>query len=107
MLFQQSWLFEIDYSKVSDIDYFTATLAEAAMATVHAQLLQVAPKQLNVLIPGCVSVLVRDFQVLTTSNNLPYRLPDASVEYNYYVSEVMEYFNYYDQSCIDIYAPTL
>ncbi|MEZ9448850.1 LPS assembly protein LptD [Vibrio splendidus] len=90
-IFQQSWLFEIDYSKVSDIDYFT-DLSSGIGNREDGQLLQegrATYRSQN----WDASVLVRDFQVLTTSNNLPYRLM-PQLEYNYYAPEVMEYLDF-------------
>ncbi|OQQ07082.1 LPS assembly protein LptD [Vibrio splendidus] len=90
-IFQQSWLFEVDYSKVSDIDYFT-DLSSGIGNREDGQLLQegrATYRSQN----WDASVLVRDFQVLTTSNNLPYRLM-PQLEYNYYAPEVMEYLDF-------------
>ena len=90
-IFQQSWLFEVDYSKVSDIDYFT-DLSSGIGNREDGQLLQegrATYRSQN----WDASVLVRDFQVLTTSNNLPYRLM-PQLEYNYYAPEVMDYLDF-------------
>ncbi|MBU2911699.1 LPS assembly protein LptD [Vibrio splendidus] len=90
-IFQESWLFEVDYSKVSDIDYFT-DLSSGIGNREDGQLLQegrATYRSQN----WDASVLVRDFQVLTTSNNLPYRLM-PQLEYNYYAPEVMEYLDF-------------
>ncbi|OBT24561.1 LPS assembly protein LptD [Vibrio splendidus] len=90
-IYQQSWLFEVDYSKVSDIDYFT-DLSSGIGNREDGQLLQegrATYRSQN----WDASVLVRDFQVLTTSNNLPYRLM-PQLEYNYYAPEVMEYLDF-------------
>ncbi|WP_299126926.1 LPS assembly protein LptD [uncultured Vibrio sp.] len=91
-IFQQSWLFEIDYSKVSDIDYFTDVSGSSIGNREDGQLLQEG-KATYRSHNWDASVLVRDFQVLTTSNNLPYRLM-PQLEYNYYAPEVMEYLNF-------------
>ncbi|PTP29960.1 LPS assembly protein LptD [Vibrio splendidus] len=90
-IFQESWLFEVDYSKVSDIDYFT-DLSSGIGNREDGQLLQegrATYRSQN----WDASVLVRDFQVLTTSNNLPYRLM-PQLEYNYYAPEVMDYLDF-------------
>ncbi|NOI90348.1 LPS assembly protein LptD [Vibrio splendidus] len=91
-IFQQSWLFEVDYSKVSDIDYFT-DLSSGIGNREDGQLLQegrATYRSQN----WDASVLVRDFQVLTdTKNNLPYRLM-PQLEYNYYAPEVMDYLDF-------------
>ncbi|CAK2139166.1 LPS assembly protein LptD [Vibrio crassostreae] len=91
-IFQQSWLFEIDYSKVSDIDYFTDVSGSSIGNREDGQLLQEGKATYRSQ-NWDASVLVRDFQVLTTSNNLPYRLM-PQLEYNYYAPEVMEYLDF-------------
>ncbi|OBS94433.1 LPS assembly protein LptD [Vibrio tasmaniensis] len=90
-IFQESWLFEVDYSKVSDIDYFT-DLSSGIGNREDGQLLQEGQATYRSQ-NWDASVLVRDFQVLTTSNNLPYRLM-PQLEYNYYAPEVMEYLDF-------------
>ncbi|MFA0013559.1 LPS assembly protein LptD [Vibrio lentus] len=90
-IFQQSWLFEVDYSKVSDIDYFT-DLSSGIGNREDGQLLQEGQATYRSQ-NWDASVLVRDFQVLTTSNNLPYRLM-PQLEYNYYAPEVMDYLDF-------------
>ncbi|MEZ8348920.1 LPS assembly protein LptD [Vibrio splendidus] len=90
-IFQESWLFEVDYSKVSDIDYFT-DLSSGIGNREDGQLLQEGKATYRSQ-NWDASVLVRDFQVLTTSNNLPYRLM-PQLEYNYYAPEVMEYLDF-------------
>ncbi|MEZ8246384.1 LPS assembly protein LptD [Vibrio splendidus] len=91
-IFQESWLFEVDYSEVSDIDYFT-DLSSGIGNREDGQLLQegrATYRSQN----WDASVLVRDFQVLTdTTNNLPYRLM-PQLEYNYYAPEVMDYLDF-------------
>ncbi len=91
-IFQQSWLFEVDYSKVSDIDYFTDVSGSSIGNREDGQLLQEG-KATYRSHNWDASVLVRDFQVLTTSNNLPYRLM-PQLEYNYYAPEVMQYLDF-------------
>ncbi|KAB0481103.1 LPS assembly protein LptD [Vibrio sp. IB15] len=91
-IFQESWLFEVDYSKVSDIDYFTDVSSSSIGNREDGQLLQEGQATYRSH-NWDASVLVRDFQVLTTSNNLPYRLM-PQLEYNYYAPEVMEYLDF-------------
>lgn len=91
-IFQQSWLFEVDYSKVSDIDYFTDVSGSSIGNREDGQLLQEGKATYRSQ-NWDASVLVRDFQVLTTSNNLPYRLM-PQLEYNYYAPELMEYLDF-------------
>ncbi|MDH5925655.1 LPS assembly protein LptD [Vibrio lentus] len=99
-IFQQSWLFEVDYSKVSDIDYFT-DLSSGIGNREDGQLLQEGKATYRSQ-NWDASVLVRDFQVLTTSNNLPYRLM-PQLEYNYYAPEVMDYLDFDVISHISIF----
>ncbi|MEZ8062538.1 MULTISPECIES: LPS assembly protein LptD [Vibrio] len=91
-IFQQSWLFELDYSKVSDIDYFTDVNSSSIGNREDGQLLQEGQATYRSQ-NWDASILVRDFQVLTTTNNLPYRLM-PQLEYNYYAPEVMEYLDF-------------
>ncbi|MCG9552263.1 LPS assembly protein LptD [Vibrio sp. Isolate31] len=100
-IFQQSWLFEIDYSKVSDIDYFTDVSGSSIGNREDGQLLQEG-KATYRSHNWDASVLVRDFQVLTTSNNLPYRLM-PQLEYNYYAPEVMKYLDFDMNSHVSIF----
>ncbi|WP_052880138.1 LPS assembly protein LptD [Vibrio coralliirubri] len=89
-IFQQSWLFEVDYSKVSDIDYFTDVSSSSIGNREDGQLLQEGKATYRSQ-NWDASVLVRDFQVLTP-NNQPYRLM-PQLEYNYYAPEVMKYLD--------------
>ncbi|MGF1753671.1 LPS assembly protein LptD [Vibrio makurazakiensis] len=90
-IFQENWKVEIDYSKVSDIGYFSdidssignqedGQLLQEGRATYRSQ-------------SWDASLLVRDFQVLTDTGNLPYRLM-PQLEYNYYAPEVMKYLDF-------------
>ncbi|WP_081322243.1 LPS assembly protein LptD [Vibrio coralliirubri] len=90
-IFQQSWLFEVDYSKVSDIDYFTDVSGSNIGNREDGQLLQEGKATYRTQ-NWDASVLVRDFQVLT-ENNQPYRLM-PQLEYNYYAPEVMKYLDF-------------
>ncbi|EAP92588.1 organic solvent tolerance protein precursor [Vibrio splendidus 12B01] len=90
-IFQESWLFEVDYSKVSDIDYFTDVSSSSIGNREDGQLLQEGQATYRSQ-NWDASVLVRDFQVLTP-NNQPYRLM-PQLEYNYYAPEVMKYLDF-------------
>ncbi|PMJ92272.1 LPS assembly protein LptD [Vibrio sp. 10N.261.55.A7] len=90
-IFQEAWKFEIDYSKVSDIAYFSHVDSSIGNRE-DGQLLQEG-KATYRSEDWDASVLVRDFQVLTTSGNLPYRLM-PQVEFNYYAPEVMKYVDF-------------
>ncbi|EKF9563972.1 LPS assembly protein LptD [Vibrio cholerae] len=92
-IFQQAWKFEIDYSKVSDINYFShidsgignredGQLIQEGRATYRNDNWDSA-------------LLVRDFQLLTEDknrSNLPYRLM-PQLSYNYYAPETMKYLD--------------
>ncbi|WP_210444163.1 LPS assembly protein LptD, partial [Vibrio crassostreae] len=91
-IFQQSWLFEVDYSKVSDTKYFTEVSSSDIGNREDGQLLQEGQATYRSQ-NWDASVLVRDFQVLTEEDNLPYRLM-PQLEYNYYAPEVMEYLDF-------------
>lgn len=92
-IFQQAWKFEIDYSKVSDINYFShidsgignredGQLIQEGRATYRSDNWDSA-------------LLVRDFQLLTEDKNrfnLPYRLM-PQLSYNYYAPETMKYLD--------------
>ncbi|MFS1862471.1 LPS assembly protein LptD [Vibrio lentus] len=92
-IFQESWLFEVDYSKVSDVDYFRDINGSSIGNREDGQLLQEGQATYRSQ-SWDVSILVRDFQVLTNStNNLPYRLM-PQLEYNYYAPELMEYLDF-------------
>ena len=80
-IYKQAWKFDIDYSKVSDVDYFTDVDSSIGNRE-DGQLMQsgsVAYRALN----WDASVAVRDFQVLTEGENQPYQLM-PQVKFNYY-----------------------
>ncbi|MEZ8607466.1 LPS assembly protein LptD [Vibrio sp. 10N.239.311.G01] len=91
-IFQDSWLFEVDYSKVSDTKYFTEVSSSDIGNREDGQLLQEGKATYRSQ-NWDASVLVRDFQVLTEEDNLPYRLM-PQLEYNYYAPEVMDYLDF-------------
>ncbi len=81
-IFKQAWKFEVDYSEVSDINYFR-DLSSSVGNREDGQLLQegeVTYRSEN----WDLGLLVRDFQVLSNNEEaLPYRvLPQ--VDFNYY-----------------------
>ncbi|NRB69874.1 MAG: LPS assembly protein LptD [Vibrio sp.] len=90
-IFQENWKFEIDYSKVSDISYFSNIDSSLGNQS-DGQLLQEARATYRSL-TWDAAVLTRDFQVLTTSSNTPYRLL-PQVEFNYYSPELMRYLDF-------------
>ncbi|WP_019277502.1 LPS assembly protein LptD [Vibrio coralliilyticus] len=90
-IFQENWKFEIDYSKVSDISYFSNIDSSLGNQS-DGQLLQEA-QAIYRSSAWDATVLTRDFQVLTTSSNTPYRLL-PQVEFNYYAPELMRYLDF-------------
>ncbi|ENM5826281.1 LPS assembly protein LptD [Vibrio metoecus] len=92
-IFQQAWKFEIDYSKVSDINYFS-DLDSGIGNREDGQLIQEGRATYR-SDNWDAALLVRDFQLLTkdtTSTNLPYRLM-PQLSYNYYAPETMKYLD--------------
>ncbi|KJY66652.1 LPS biosynthesis protein [Vibrio coralliilyticus] len=90
-IFQENWKFEIDYSKVSDISYFSNVDSSLGSQS-DGQLLQEAQATYRSS-AWDATILTRDFQVLTTSSNTPYRLL-PQVEFNYYAPELMRYLDF-------------
>ncbi len=92
-IFQQAWKFEIDYSKVSDINYFS-DLDSGIGNREDGQLIQEGRATYR-SDNWDSALLVRDFQLLTdnpSSSNLPYRLM-PQLSYNYYAPELMKYLD--------------
>lgn len=82
-IFQENWKFEIDYTQVSDIDYFR-DLSSSIGNREDGQLLQSAEASYRVQ-NWDTTVRVRDFQVLDDTTK-PYRLM-PQVEFNYYAPQ--------------------
>ncbi len=90
-IYQQNWKINADYSKVSDIEYFTHVDSTIGNKE-DGQLIQefgATYRSTN----WDSSLLARDFQVLTTSDNLPYRLL-PQLDFNYYAPELMRYLDF-------------
>ncbi len=93
-IFNQAWKFEIDYSKVSDVDYFSDLDSDIGNRE-DGQLIQdgrVTYRSQN----WDTSIQVRQFQLLLenqTSANQPYRLM-PQVAFNYYSPELMRYLDF-------------
>ncbi|NOH70089.1 LPS assembly protein LptD [Vibrio pectenicida] len=90
-IYQENWKFETDYSKVSDIRYFTDNGSSIGNQS-DGQLLQEAVATYRSS-NWDASILTRDFQLLTESSNTPYRLL-PQLEFNYYAPEVMRYLDF-------------
>lgn len=81
-IFLESWKFEVDYSKVSDVDYFT-DLSSSIGNREDGQLLQSGEVSYRSK-AWDTTLRMRDFQVLSSST--PYRLM-PQLEYNYYAPQ--------------------
>lgn len=79
-IFHESWKFEVDYSKVSDITYFS-DLSSGIGKREDGQLLQSVEASYRST-AWDTTLRVRDFQVLSSSS-YPYRLM-PQLEFNYY-----------------------
>ncbi|MGY5614384.1 LPS assembly protein LptD [Vibrio brasiliensis] len=90
-IYQENWKFTADYSKVSDISYFT-DIDSSIGNKEDGQLIQEMEATYR-SDNWDASLLARDFQVLTTSNNLPYRLL-PQLQFNYYAPELMRYLDF-------------
>ncbi|MBW3697203.1 LPS assembly protein LptD [Vibrio sp. T187] len=86
-IYQQSWKFDIDYSRVSDIDYFT-DIDSSIGSREDGQLLQSGKASFRSA-NWDTSIEVRDFQILTTDGNQPYQLM-PQVKFNYYAPTILE-----------------
>jgi LPS-assembly protein len=90
-IYDRAWKFSIDYGKVSDIDYFSDITSNIGTRQ-DGQLVQEG--QISYRSDDWdLSLLTRDFQILTTSGNQPYRLL-PEVTFNYYAPEVMRYLDF-------------
>ena len=90
-IYDQSWKFDIDYSKVSDIDYFT-DIDSAIGNREDGQLIQEGEITYRSH-AWDLSLMARDFQVLTEGGNLPYRLL-PQLKFNYYTPELTPYLDF-------------
>ncbi|NVJ57979.1 MAG: LPS assembly protein LptD, partial [Vibrionaceae bacterium] len=90
-IYQKSWKFHVDYSKVSDIDYFTDVDSSIGKRE-DGQLVQEGSVQYRAS-NWNATLLTRDFQVLTDRDNLPYMmLPQLT--FNYYAPELLRYLDF-------------
>lgn len=85
-IYQQSWKFDIDYSQVSDIDYFTDVDSSIGNRE-DGQLVQSGKASFRTT-NWDTSIEVRDFQILTTDGNQPYQLM-PQVKFNYYAPTML------------------
>ncbi|MCG3766857.1 LPS assembly protein LptD [Vibrio cincinnatiensis] len=89
-IYQQAWKFDFDYSRVSDIEYFS-DLSSGVGHREDGQLIQQGRVSYRST-SWDASLLARDFQVLTTGDNQPYRLM-PQIAFNYYAPEVLRYLD--------------
>ncbi|EHU4913211.1 LPS assembly protein LptD [Vibrio vulnificus] len=90
-IIDEQWLVSLDYSQVSDIDYFRDLSSDLGNQE-DGQLLQqgkVAYRSDD----WDISLQVRDFQVLLENNNQPYRLL-PQIKLNYYTPLFGNYINF-------------
>ncbi len=90
-IYDKAWKFNVDYAKVSDIDYFT-DLSSSIGNREDGQLMQEAQIQYRTN-SWDASLQTRDFQVLTSSGNKPYQLL-PQLDFNYYAPELMRYLDF-------------
>ncbi|EGA71991.1 LPS assembly outer membrane complex protein LptD [Vibrio sinaloensis DSM 21326] len=90
-IYQQAWKFNIDYSQVSDVDYFTDVDSSIGNRE-DGQLVQEGKVQYRST-NWDATLLTRDFQVLTESDNLPYHIL-PQVKFNYYSPELLRYLDF-------------
>ncbi|SHO55630.1 LPS assembly protein LptD [Vibrio quintilis] len=90
-IYHKAWQFSLNYSKVSDIDYFS-DIESTIGSRQDGQLVQEA--QLSYRSQNWdLSLLTRDFQILTTSGNQPYQLM-PQLAFNYYAPAIMRYLDF-------------
>ncbi|UPQ87652.1 LPS assembly protein LptD [Vibrio sinaloensis] len=90
-IYDQNWKIEADYSQVSDISYFSDIDSKIGKQE-DGQLIQegrVTYRSAN----WDASLLTRDFQILTTAGNQPYRLM-PQLDFNYYAPELLRYLDF-------------
>ncbi|UUM30271.1 LPS assembly protein LptD [Vibrio japonicus] len=90
-IFHEAWKFHIEYSKVSDINYFV-DMDSGIGSREDGQLIQEGSVQYRSE-HWDATLLTRDFQILTESGNLPYRIM-PQLEMNYYAPELMDVWDF-------------
>lgn len=90
-IYHENWAFNVNYAKVSDVDYFTDIDSNIGNKE-DGQLIQQAELSYRTQ-DWDLTLLTRDFQILTTSSNQPYRvLPQ--IAFNYYAPEMLPYVDF-------------
>lgn len=90
-IFDKNWKVEVDYAKVSDIFYFR-DISSSIGEREDGQLLQqgkVSWRNEN----WDASLLVRDFQLLSTTTDLPYKMR-PQLQGNYYLPQLTSYIDF-------------
>ncbi|WP_162047189.1 LPS assembly protein LptD [Vibrio taketomensis] len=90
-LYKENWKFHIDYSKVSDIDYFS-DIDSGIGKREDGQLVQEGKFQYRTN-NWDATLLARDFQVLTAEGNQPYRIL-PQIGFNYYSPQLAPYVDF-------------
>ncbi|MDW6001989.1 LPS assembly protein LptD [Vibrio mangrovi] len=90
-IYNKAWALSLNYAEVSDIDYFSDLGSEIGTRQ-DGQLTQEASVSYRST-DWDLSLLTRDFQILTTSGNQPYRLM-PQVAFNYYAPNLMRYLDF-------------
>lgn len=90
-IFMKNWAFNIDYSKVSDVDYFT-DLDSSIGSREDGQLSHQAEVSYRTN-DWDLSLLTRDFQILTTGGTQPYRLL-PQLAFNYYAPNFIDHLDF-------------
>ncbi len=90
-IINKQWLVNLDYSKVSDIDYFRDLSSDIGNRE-DGQLLQEGEVQYRSNFWDA-SLRVRDFQILLQDENQPYRLL-PQLDLNYYTPLMGNYVNF-------------
>ncbi|MCE0494118.1 LPS assembly protein LptD [Vibrio salinus] len=90
-IYHQNWKFGINYAKVSDVDYFTDV--DSSIGTKQdGQLVQEGQVAYRAE-DWDLSLLTRDFQILTSDGTQPYRLM-PQLAFNYYAPGVVKHLDF-------------
>jgi LPS-assembly protein len=90
-IINNSWLLGVDYSQVSDIDYFS-DLSSDIGSQQDGQLVQEGQVSYRST-HWDLTLLTRDFQILSSTDSEPYRLL-PQLTYNYYAPELLRYLDF-------------
>ncbi len=99
-IYRDNWKFEVDYSKVSDVEYFSDVSSNIGNRE-DGQLVQEGKVSYRAN-SWDASLLTRDFQVLTKAGNMPYRLL-PQLEFNYYAPRVLSHLDFDVKSHVSVF----